>query len=152
MSDYASAIESIPLLQGLSPSLRTNAALILGAISDECTMAKGETLYREGEDGDNTGALLVAGSVEVTHGDSKPKIVKAPELLGEMQQLNDTGQRLATVRIHEPATLLIFSWHNFVGLIMTSGRVHKDQQDELREAMNATGVSRVQELFDQHSA
>lgn len=152
MSDYTSKIESVPLLKGLSDGIRNNASLILGAISDECTMAKGETLYREGEDGDNTGSILVTGSVEVTHGDSEPMIVNAPDILGEMQQLNDTGQRLATVRIHEPATLLTFSWHNFVGLIMTSGRVPKDQQDELREAMNASGVSRVQQLFDQHNA
>lgn len=151
MSDYTSKIESVPLLKGLSEHLRTNAALILGAISDESVMAKGETLYREGEDGDNTGVILVAGSVEVTHGNTEPKIVKAPEILGEMHQLNSTGQRLATVRIHEPATVLTFSWHNFVGLIMTSGRIPKDQQQELREAMNATGVARVQELFDQHS-
>lgn len=150
MSDYTNKIESVPMLKGLSEALRTNAALILGAISDECVMVAGETLYREGEDGDNTGAILVDGSVEVTHGSSEPKIVKAPEILGEMQQLNDTGQRLATVRVHDAATLLIFSWHNFVGLIMTSGRVPKDQQAELREAMNATGVARVQELFDQH--
>lgn len=151
MSDHTSKIESVPLLKGLSAGLRTSIATILGAISEECTLAKGETLYREGEDGDNTGVVLVHGSVEVTHGDSEPVIVTAPDLLGEMQQLNETGQRVATVRVHDPATVLKFSWHNLVGLVMTSGRIPVDQQQELRNAMNETGMHRVQELFDHHA-
>ncbi|MFP6616215.1 MAG: cyclic nucleotide-binding domain-containing protein, partial [Candidatus Hydrogenedentota bacterium] len=94
MVNQSKKIASVPLIKDLSPVLQDAVVQILDSISEELMLNKGETLYHEGEEGDNTGVLLISGSVEISHGNTDPKIVKAPELFGEMRQMNDKGQRV----------------------------------------------------------
>lgn len=74
--------------------------------------------------------------------------MKAPELFGEMRQMNEKGQRVATVCANEPSTILRFSWHNFIGVLLKISSISPEQRKELRRALNEIGNDRLQELFD----
>ncbi len=151
MANQSKKIASVPLIKDLSPVLQDAVVQILDSISEELMLNKGETLYHECEEGDNTGVLLISGSVNISHGNTDPKIVKAPELFGEMRQMNHKGQRVATICANEGSTILRFSWHNFIGVLMKISSITKEQRVELRRALNQIGNTRLQELFDSKS-
>jgi CRP-like cAMP-binding protein len=67
MPDQSKAIASVPLIKALSPELRDAVVQILDSVGEKLILSKGETLYHEGEEGDNTGVLLISGSVEISH-------------------------------------------------------------------------------------
>lgn len=82
MEDIAKIISKVPLVTALQSGLHESVVDAICDIGEEGTLAAGDTLYEKGEDGDNTGMVLLSGSVEVSHNDSKRKIVHAPELFG----------------------------------------------------------------------
>jgi len=124
----------IPVLKSLSDSTRTTVASVLLQTAKESTLEKDEILYRGGDDAKNTGTLLVKGSMSVER-DGESVTVKAPDLLGEMQQLNKTGQRVATVTALEESIVLEFAWHDFLYTSVAMKALTEDQQREFKEAI-----------------
>lgn len=137
----------IPMLDSLSDSSRKAVASVLLQTARETTLTKGDVLYRGGDDSDNTGTLLVKGSMTVER-DGKSITVKAPEILGEMQQLNKTGQRVATVTAKEESIVLEFGWHDFVYTAVTMNALTETQQRQFKKALSDFVGRRLKQLSD----
>jgi CRP-like cAMP-binding protein len=142
------AISNLKLIKSLSPPLGSALVQAFASIGQEFMLGKGEELYREGEDGDNTGVILISGSMEISHANKTVKVVKAVEILGEMQQMNETGQRVATLRATEPSTVLKFSWHDLINALLENPSITQEQRTELQTALTQFATQRIQELFE----
>jgi hypothetical protein len=146
MSSYKVKIVQVPLLGPLSPPLRGHVADIFLGISNARVLRKGEQLYAEGAEDLNTGAILVDGSLLVAAGAHEPVTVTAPEILGEMQQYNAYGTRTATVCAKDGATVLEFSWHDFVARVKDRPGISHSDQDHIRDAFEKVAGHRFKLL------
>ena len=137
----------IPMLESLSDSTRKSVASVLVQTAKETTLEKDDVLYRGGDDAENTGTLLVKGSMSVER-DGKLVTVRAPDLLGEMQQLNKTGQRVATVTALEESIVLEFAWHDFLYTAVAMKALTEDQQREFKKTIGDFVGRRLKELSE----
>ncbi len=134
MSSDKEKIMQAPLFVAFSPALRDHLADILVDIGKKRVLKKGEQLYAEGAEDDNTGAVLLDGELIVAFGAKPPLVLHAPELVGEMQQFNTFGTRTATVCAKDPTTLLEFAWHEFVAHIQERLDIGHTDQLLIRDA------------------
>lgn len=137
----------IPMLDSLSDSTRKSVASVLLQTAKELTLERGEVLYQGGDDSDNTGTMLVKGSVTVER-DGKSVTLNAPELLGEMQQMNKTRQRAATVTAQEQCIVLVFNWHDFVYTAVTMNALTENQRHEFKNSIGKFVGRRLNELSE----
>jgi hypothetical protein len=72
--------------------------------------------------------------------------VDAPDLLGEMQQFDRYGQRTATVKAASRATVLVFSWHEFVARVRDTPTISKEDQNALKAALESYANLRLHQL------
>ena len=146
MSSYKDKIAQIQSLGVLAPPLRGQVADILAGISQTRVLRKGEQLYAEGAEDPNTGAILVDGTLLVAAGTRETVTVTAPELLGEMQQYNAYGARTATVCAKDTATVLEFSWHDFVARIKDRPNINHADHAHIRDALEKVAGDRFKLL------
>lgn len=144
-SAYTEKIQSVPLIASFNPTLRFHLADILSDIGKVRVLKKGEQLYAEGAVDDNTGAILIDGDLVVAFGTHQPIFVKAPELVGEMQQFNKYGTRTATVCAKDPTTVLEFAWHDFVARVQDRPEIGQADQLVVRNAFTKFAGDRFKE-------
>jgi len=115
LQEVRSRVELLSLFKAAPPALKRRIEMILLAISDYREMGTGTTIYREGQPGDGTGCILLDGTVQVQKREGETIEVRAPQLLGEMQRINPSDVRTATVITLTPARALLFTWQSFFG-------------------------------------
>lgn len=87
-----------------------DAFVELGEVSD----VPDETLLlREGDVRGTAGFVLLEGELSVIRSEYDPVSLKAPALIGEMQQFSISGSRSASVLTVGACTLLRFDWPEF---------------------------------------
>ena len=146
LSQYKERVASIPMLQGLDDRNAEVTCAVFLEISKEKTLVDGDTLFEKGSEDANTGALLVEGTVAVEAGGDRSIELEAPDILGEMQQFEPTAMRVATVKAIGPCTILEFSWHEFVNVVMEL--LPKERQLGLREAITEYVGNRLEQLVE----
>ena len=145
-SEYHDVVSGIPMLQELDAKTRDEVSDMLLAATKAYTLDEGDALYEQGAEDENTGAILVEGSMSVETGSGDPIIVRAPELLGEMLQMEATGQRTATVTAKTKSVVLEFGWHDFVYVVNSDETLTKDQQEAVGKMLIKHAGARKEEL------
>ena len=146
VDQFRDRVIEIPMLQALSLELRRRLSDILVDISSERTVEAGGVVYEKGSEDENTGAILIEGALEA-RGDPDHKFrVSAPNIVGEMQQLNEFGQRTATVSVIKKAVLLEFSWNDFVRTLSEHAVITQDERAKIKEAFKECAGDRLKEL------
>lgn len=146
VDQYRDRIFEIPMLQVLPSALRRWLCDILVGISSERTAEAGDVVYEKGSEDENTGAILIEGAVEVRGDPSHTFQVTAPNIIGEMQQLDEYGQRTATVTVTEKAVLLEFSWGDFVRTLSERAVISQRDRAKIKEVFTACAGDRLKEL------
>ena len=90
--------------------------MILLWIAHEADVPAGEIIYSRGAQDEDTGCVLVSGSVQVSVKGETVKECAAPEILGEMKQFSEANKRTATVRAIDNASILSFYWRDLIAL------------------------------------
>lgn len=146
LKGYAAKISDVPVFNAMNVGLRGRLAEIIGSISEPRVLKQGDVLYKKGAEDDNTGVVLVDGSLSVGGDEGASVTVTAPDLLGEMLQFDQFGQRTATVTAAGPATVLEFSWHDFIARVRNTPAITKDDQDSLKNALSSYASRRMHQL------
>lgn len=145
---FRDRISEMPMLQTLPSELRLRLSDILVGVSSERTLEVGGVVYEKGKEDENTGAIVVQGALEVHSDPDHVYQISAPNIVGEMQQLNEFGQRTATVSVKEKAVLLDFSWHDFVRALMEHAVITKSERAQVKEVFTEFAGDRLKELTD----
>lgn len=145
-SKYHDAVNRIPMLKDLDQQTRDAVCDVLLASTKAYTLDEGDVLYEKGAEDEHTGAILVEGTMWVSPNSKDRLEVKAPQLLGEMQQLSETGQRTATVTAKEKSVVLEFSWHDFVYVVSSNGTLSPEQQIAVKNVLVKHAGARKEEL------
>ena len=146
IDQFRDRVSEIPMFHSLPSDLRRRLRDIFVDISSERTLEAGDVVYEKGSEDENTGAILIEGTLEV-RGDPDHKFqVSAPNIVGEMQQLNEFGQRTATVSVTEKAVLLEFSWDDFVRTLSEHAVITQDERAKIKKAFTACAGDRLKEL------
>ena len=145
---FRDRISEIPVFQMLPSDLRLRLSDILVGVSSERNLEVGGVVYEKGTEDENTGAILIEGALEVRGEPGQTFQVSAPNIVGEMQQLNEFGQRTATVSVTEEAVLLDFSWHDFVRALKEHAVITESERAQVKEAFKAYAGDRLKELTD----
>ena len=143
---FRDRIFEIPMLQVLPADLRRRLCDILVDISSERTVEAGGVVYEKGSEDENTGAVLVEGALEVRGDPDHNFQVSAPDIVGEMQQLNVYGQRTATVSVTKKAVLLEFSWSEFVRTLSERAAITQRDRAKIKEVFTRCAGDRLKEL------
>jgi CRP-like cAMP-binding protein len=143
---YAAKVAGIPAFAKLNTGLKGRLAEIVTSISRPRVLTPGEILYEQGAEDESTGAVLVEGALTVTAEGGPSLTVSAPDLMGEMQQFDQYGQRTATVKAPGAATVLEFSWHEFVSRVRETPSIGKEDQSALKSALEAYATKRLHQL------
>ncbi|MCH7960420.1 MAG: Crp/Fnr family transcriptional regulator [Candidatus Hydrogenedentes bacterium] len=143
---YEDMVSQIAMLQELDAAMRGLVCQILLSSTKAYTLAKGEVLYELGAEDENTGAILVKGAMKIDVEKGSSIRVRAPELLGEMQQLSESGQRTATVSATEESVVLEFAWHDFVYMVNGDPGLTEEQQTAVKDMLVKFAGARAVEL------
>lgn len=146
LADYEDKLRQTPFVKGLPERVADQIVAILKQIAPGREVESGEVLFRKGKEDENVGILLLDGSVDIDMGDNAPMREEAPELFGEMLQLDEKKRRTATVRVVEKAVVFEFSWHNFVTMALHA--LGYEDQLRLREVLTAQAGVRFKELAE----
>lgn len=143
LDDYRKRILDVRSIHELPPEVKSRVAMILLWISHEADVPAGETIYSQGAQDEDTGCILLSGSVTIAVEGETIKECSAPEILGEMKQFTQENERTATVRANEPATILNFYWQDLVALsdAAFSGKDHV----AINEVITSLAGSRIKE-------
>ncbi len=106
-------ILAMPVLAPLDAALRERLADVFLTVGAPEDVAANTTLFTKGDASDGQGIILLQGEVSVLKEGNPEVIALAPDLLGEMAQLNPTKQRTATVTAATDLKLLRFKWPRF---------------------------------------
>lgn len=143
---YRDRIARIPMIHALDAPVRERVCDVLSGLATESKLKPGDVVYKKGSEDDNTGAMLLEG-VLVVRGDSAHVFeVTAPNLVGEMQQLNKYGQRTATVSAKSDTLLLEFSWHSFVKTLLEDPTITQSDRATIKETFSGYAGDRLKEL------
>lgn len=134
-------IDNMSITRQLPESLRQRFVVTLLGVSNNIQVSDGEKLFTEGEKTSELAYVLVTGTVDVTKSTTPTVTVQAPDLFGEMQQINPEGVRTATVVVRDVATLLQFSWNDFFSLALTL--FNEQEMAQLRQALEELAWSHV---------
>ena len=146
VDQFRGRIFEVPMLQVLPPDLRRRLCDILVDISSERTVEAGDVVYDKGSEDENTGAVLVEGALAVRGDPDHNFQVSAPDIVGEMQQLNEYGQRTATVSVTKKAVLLEFSWSEFVRTLSERAAITQRDRAKVKEVFMECAGERLKEL------
>lgn len=130
----ASLVESQPFFAALPNKIRPAVIGIFAAISDYEKVSSNAVLFQKGDPTADEGILILKGEISVDKEGHPIKHVTGPELIGEMAQLNPTGQRTATVSAVTDLELLRFQWYSF--------------RNEITRLLGKGGAETVQETLE----
>lgn len=147
---YEELVSQIPMLQVLNEPTRVVACEVLLSIAAERDLEEGDILFAEGDDDVHTGVILVEGTMTVGRDSDAPVTIRAPEIMGEMHQFDDFGQRTATVIAEEDSKILEFAWSDFVAMCVQE--LDTDAQNELRGMLESHASRRLNELNQNREA
>lgn len=147
-SNRREKISVVPMFQTLELPLRQELSDILIEVSTERVMESGDVLYERDDEEGNTGAILVEGLLEIRGDDDHLLEVSAPDLVGEIQQFNEFGQRTATVTAKTEAVVLEFPWHEFVLRLNERATISDTDRTEVKKVLATFAGERLKELTD----
>ncbi len=143
LDEYRKKILDVPSIHALPPSLKSRMAMILLWIGHEAEVPAGGEIYSQGAQDEDTGSILVSGSVQISVKGETIRECAAPELLGEMKQFTEANKRTATVRAVDDATILTFYWQD---LVMLNDTVFSGQdQVAIRDVITEVAGFRLKE-------
>lgn len=134
-------LENLSITRQLPEPLRQRFVLTLVGVGNNIQASDGEKLFTEGEKSSELAYALLTGTVDVAKSTAPTVTVQAPDLFGEMQQINPDGVRTATVVVRDTATLLRFSWNNFFSLALAL--FNEQEMVQLRQALEELAWSHV---------
>ncbi|MDZ4861638.1 MAG: cyclic nucleotide-binding domain-containing protein [Candidatus Hydrogenedentes bacterium] len=140
LSEYRNRLSSVAMILDLPEPMRTRVSMIFLWVGQPARFSPGDCIFVQGDEDENTGCVLLRGEVDVIRAHETAIPVVAPELLGEMQQLEPTAQRTATIQAVTEVESLLFSWHDVVayaGMLLTS-----DEQLVLRDIIRKAAARR----------
>jgi len=113
-------ISGMPAMAPLSGALKAKIADIFvnNGVLQKC--AANTLLFRAGDATDDQGYILLEGEIDVTKEGNPPVTAYAPDLIGEMAQLNPTRQRTATVKALTDLQVLRFSWPSITKAVQST--------------------------------
>lgn len=106
-------ILAMPVLAPLGPALREKIADVFLTMGAPERIPANTTLFTRGDASDGRGIVLLDGEVSVLKEGNPEVVALAPDLLGEMAQLNPTKQRTATVNAATDLVVMRFKWPTF---------------------------------------
>lgn len=127
------AVQNLYIFEGLS---REEIVYFL-MMSETIYLKPGHILITEGEESDDKAYVIQSGSVEIIRGGEVIGVLGEGALCGEIALITNEP-RTATVRVKEPAELLVLNRDEFMLLIKNS-----DKQDEIRKEI----MRRIQANF-----
>ena len=127
------AVQNLYIFEGLS---REEIVYFL-MMSETIYLKPGHILITEGEESDDKAYVIRSGSVEIIRGGEVIGVLGEGALCGEIALITNEP-RTATVRVKEPAELLVLNRDEFMLLIKNS-----DKQDEIRKEI----MRRIQANF-----
>ena len=119
LAKIRNSIGSLSLTRQLPESMRQRFVISMLGVGDAAQGHEGDVLFTENDKSDELAYILITGEVEVQKSGMPSQEVSAPDLFGEIQQLNPEGVRTATLRVKDNAVLLRFSWNAFFALALT---------------------------------
>lgn len=143
LDKYRKQILDVPSIHALPPELKSRVAMILLWIAHEAEVPSGEVIYSQGAEDEDTGCVLVSGSVQISVEGETLKECAAPEILGEMKQFTEVNQRTATVRATEDASILTFYWHDLV--LLSETIFSNEDQLSIRDVITKLAGRRLME-------
>ncbi|MDD7385215.1 MAG: Crp/Fnr family transcriptional regulator [Actinomycetaceae bacterium] len=122
----------------------------LGKLTTEVTLKRGESLFREGDDGDKL-YVLVEGKVKLTHssGEGHENIIAVlggGEIIGELS-LFDLGKRSTTVTAIAPARLIALSHKDLTAFLQTHVQLSISMLRELAGRLRRTNEQLADLVF-----
>lgn len=127
------AWQAIPLAMSLSEKINTAWLDSLREVGTQVQVRSGDNVISLNDTNTGTGYVLYSGEISVQKKDA-PEIVKpAPELLGEMGQLNPTGTRTASVVAATDVALISFAWTKLNAAL--AKRLSETEMETLKDAM-----------------
>jgi CRP-like cAMP-binding protein len=108
------AIVSMSALSSLNVGQRSNIADILLEVGKPLRVAANRTLFQRGDPSDDQAYLLIEGEITVEKEGNPGLTAYAPDLIGEMAQMNPARQRTATVTAATDLRVVRFSWGDFI--------------------------------------
>ncbi|WP_228201480.1 Crp/Fnr family transcriptional regulator [Flaviflexus ciconiae] len=132
-----SIIASVPLFAGLSEE---DQARLTELMSEE-TLRRGESLFHEGDSGDNL-FIIVDGKIKLGHASDDGRenliaILGPREIIGELS-LFDLGKRSTSATAVAPTTLLSLSHEDLMGFIDTNPDMAKHMLRQLAQRLRRT--------------
>lgn len=132
-----SIIASVPLFAGLSEE---DQARLTDLMSEE-TLRRGESLFHEGDSGDNL-FIIVDGKIKLGHASDDGRenliaILGPREIIGELS-LFDLGKRSTSATAVAPTTLLSLSHEDLMGFIDTNPDMAKHMLRQLAQRLRRT--------------
>jgi len=146
--EYRDQVADIPLFESLSAALRERLCDILVNISEVTELSAGDILYEKDAEDDNTGAVLIKGALTVAGGVGTEFEVEPPNVVGEMQQFNEYGQRTATVSARSDSIVLQFSWHDFVKATAERPDISTEDRVAVHDTLAHLAGDRLKELSE----
>mgnify|MGYP002624130328 CR=1 FL=1 len=128
------------VLAPLNGGLRTKIANLLIAKGVPQKVAVNAVLFRAGDPSDDQGIVLLDGEINVEKEGNPGITAYAPDIIGEMAQMNPTRQRTATVTTQTEIKVLRFKWPALM----------KAAEAELSEAEFKSFTDALQENAWQH--
>ena len=125
-------IEGTQLLAQAEGASRDALVDLFLEVGELLSVGPGEQLLHEGDVGGEQGYILLSGDVEVSREGGGALTLSAPATLGEMQQLNPSSVRTATVKTATECDVLKFNW---TMLYMESARLDDDAQRQLQDGI-----------------
>lgn len=147
-AEYEATVPEIRMLQRLTPGTRAAVSQLMLQISKAYELSPGEALYERGQEGENTGALLVRGTMRIRSRGGEPIFVEAPEILGEIRHLLKAGERTATVEAENDVTVLEFGWPDFDYVATKLEALKPAQYQEFQAVLRQWAKERLAELGD----
>ena len=127
-------LKELCLLNDFPAAMRSRVMMVFLTVSEDHILRRGSRLFAEDEQSDETGYVLLEGSVTVQKQDGETVTCSGPELLGEMQMLNPRHTRTATVIAGSDVRVLKFNWSSFFQI--AEGLFDPDELAVLREALS----------------
>ena len=128
-------VSGMAALSPLNASLRARVASIFLEISAPKRVAPDTTLFHAGDASNGMGVVLLEGELTIDKQENPSVTAYAPDLIGEMAQLNPTRQRTATVIAATELKVLTFTWQKFSEVAMT--KLSEAELKSVTEALKA---------------
>jgi CRP-like cAMP-binding protein len=103
----------LPFFQSLTTEVRNVLAQVIQTVSKAEHIPAGTFLFKRGSQGEDVGCIVLRGDIRVEKSGTPEIVSSAPELLGEMKQVNPDALRTANVDAVTDLDVLKFSWDAF---------------------------------------